>query len=75
MAWNDEEDDIIYQVIINEEEMYSIWYADREMPLNWTGIGFSGTKQECLDRIEEIWTDMRPLSLRRMMEEEARKNK
>ena len=53
-----------YRVVINHEEQYSIWPADRETPQNWQDSGMSGTKQECFDYIEEVWTDMRPLSLR-----------
>jgi len=66
----EEDDSRHYKVIINHEEQYSIWPADRKLPLGWKAIGFEGTKQECLDRIEEIWTDMRPLSLRKKMEEQ-----
>ncbi len=65
----DREDTTIYKVVVNEEEQYSIWPADRENPLGWKDAGFSGQKQECLDYIKEIWTDMRPLSLRKKMEE------
>jgi MbtH protein len=63
------EDTTTYKVVINHEEQYSIWPADRENPLGWNDVGKSGTKQECLDYIEEVWTDMRPLSLRKKMEE------
>lgn len=70
----DEEDKTIYQVVVNHEEQYSIWPADRELPLGWNAEGFRGTKQECLDHIEKVWTDMRPLSLRKKMEEEQRRN-
>src|SRR5262249_557709 len=52
---------------------YSIWPADRENPLGWNDVGKSGLKQECLDYIEEVWTDMRPLSLRKQMEEAAQR--
>ncbi|MEM8929864.1 MAG: MbtH family NRPS accessory protein, partial [Acidobacteriota bacterium] len=55
----------------NHEEQYSIWPADRELPLGWKAEGVEGTKKECLDHIEEVWTDMRPLSLRKKMEEMA----
>ena len=72
MAWDDEEDDTIYEVVINHEEQYSIWPADREPPLGWNKVGKSGTKKEVLDYIEEVWTDMRPLSLRKKMEEMER---
>ncbi len=66
----DEEDTTVYQVVVNHEEQYSIWPADRELPLGWNAVGKQGTKQECLDYIEEVWTDMRPLSLRNKMEQD-----
>jgi MbtH protein len=71
MSWNDpeREDKTIYKVVVNHEEQYSIWPADRENPLGWNDAGKSGTKQECLEYIKEVWTDMRPLSLRKKMEE------
>lgn len=74
MSWDpDEEDDQIYKVVINHEEQYSIWPVDRENALGWSDVGKSGPKQDCLDYIEEVWTDMRPLSLRKKMEEDARR--
>lgn len=69
MSWDEEDDTSIYTVVVNHEEQYSIWWADRELPLGWTAVGKTGTKKECLDYIEEVWTDMRPLSLRKKMEE------
>ena len=62
------EDNITYTVVINHEEQYSIWPVDREIPVGWKEAGKTGTKQECLDYIEEVWTDMRPLSLRKQMD-------
>jgi MbtH protein len=55
----------VYRVVVNHEEQYSIWPADRDLPLGWRAVGFSGTKNECLDHIEAVWTDMRPLSVRK----------
>ena len=72
MAWDEENDVTIYKVVVNHEEQYSIWPADRENPLGWRDVGKSGPKAECLAYIEEVWTDMRPLSLRQHMEEMAR---
>ena len=72
MPWDDDKDTSTYKVVINHEEQYSIWPEDREVPLGWKDAGKSGTKQECLDYIEEVWTDMRPLSLRKQMEKMAR---
>jgi len=66
---NDIEDTQIYKVVVNHEEQYSIWPADRELPLGWTETGKPGSKTECLDYIKEVWTDMRPLSLRKAMEQ------
>lgn len=55
------------QVVVNHEEQYSIWPIDREIPLGWRAVGKSGSKAECLEYIQEVWTDMRPLSLREKM--------
>lgn len=65
----DEEDNRQYKVVINHEEQYSIWLADKENAPGWTEVGKSGSKAECLAYIKEVWTDMRPLSLRKAMEE------
>jgi len=65
----DDEDTTIYNVVINHEEMYSIWPAYKDVPAGWTTVGKSGPKAECLAYIKEVWTDMRPLSLRTKMAE------
>jgi MbtH protein len=54
--------------VVNAEEQYSIWASDRQVPLGWRPAGKTGTKEECLSYIGEIWTDMRPRSLREAME-------
>ena len=61
-----------YKVVINHEEQYSIWPQDRDNPLGWRDAGFDGSKDECLAYIEEVWTDMRPLSVRKQMETSKR---
>ena len=66
------DDHITYKVVLNHEEQYSIWPADRENAPGWRDAGQAGTKAECLAYIERVWTDMRPLSLRRQMEEAER---
>jgi MbtH protein len=71
MFEDDEEDTRTYKAVVNHEEQYSIWPVDRDNPPGWRDAGKSGTKQECLDYIAEVWTDMRPLSLRKQMEAEA----
>jgi uncharacterized protein YbdZ (MbtH family) len=67
----DEEQDR-YRVVVNHEEQYSIWPEYREIPSGWTDVQVVGTKEQCLDHIEKVWTDMRPLSLRKKMEEWAK---
>jgi MbtH protein len=66
---DEREDKTIYNVAVNDEEQYSIWPADREMPPGWRAAGKSGPKEECMAYIEQIWIDLRPLSLRKKMEE------
>jgi MbtH protein len=68
MAWEQEEDDTLYHVVVNHEEQYSIWPEYKAVPAGWRAVGKTGRKPECLDYIKERWTDMRPLSLRRQME-------
>ncbi len=72
MNTDDTQDNTVYKVVLNHEEQYSIWPADKENPLGWTDAGKSGTMTECLAHIKEVWTDMRPLSLRKKMEERER---
>ena len=67
MSIEEQEDVALYKVVVNHEEQYSIWPSDRENPLGWKDVGKNGPKGECLAYIKEIWTDMRPLSLRRHM--------
>lgn len=68
MSKEEREDNTIYKVVINHEEQYSIWPADRENALGWKDEGTSGTKEECLEHIKNVWTDMRPKSLRDKMD-------
>lgn len=64
---NEKEDVRTYEVVVNDEEQYSIWLQGRDLPSGWRAIGKTGQKQECLAYIREVWTDMRPLSLRKKM--------
>jgi uncharacterized protein YbdZ (MbtH family) len=65
-----ESDDLEYVVLVNEEGQHSLWPAFREVPLGWEMIGPKGKRQQCLDWIEAAWTDMRPKSLAKKMNEE-----
>ncbi len=67
MGLNDEVEPIC-MVVVNDEGQYSIWPGGRPLPLGWRGVGRQGSKPECMAYIEEVWTDMRPLSLIRAME-------
>ena len=62
------EDDLIYTVVVNDEEQYSIWLTGSEPPAGWRAIGVTGSKDHCLDHIESVWTDIRPLSVRKWIE-------
>ncbi|MFI2648468.1 MULTISPECIES: MbtH family NRPS accessory protein [Micromonospora] len=62
-----DDDDRTYRVVVNHEEQYSIWFAERELPAGWTATGFEGSRADCLAHIDEVWTDMRPKSLRERM--------
>jgi MbtH protein len=53
-----------YQVVVNDEEQYSIWPSARDLPAGWYTEGTEGTEDECIAHIDEVWTDMRPRSLR-----------
>ena len=69
---DEKEDTTTYKVVVNHEEQYSIYPADRTNPLGWNDAGKTGSKSECLAHIKEVWTDMRPLSLRLKMMESGR---
>ena len=60
-----------YIVVVNHEEQYSIWPSPKELPAGWSSVGQPGTKDECLARVKEVWTDMRPLSVRKQLERVA----
>ncbi|MEV7548250.1 MbtH family NRPS accessory protein [Amycolatopsis sp. NPDC089917] len=60
-----------YLVVVNDEEQYSIWPSDRDVPAGWRAEGTRGGREECLAHIETVWTDMRPLSLRRQLDPTA----
>jgi len=64
----EEKDHDVYLVVANAEEQYSIWAADLPLPAGWHLAGKRGSKSECLDYIKEVWTDMRPLSLRQRLQ-------
>lgn len=67
----EDEDETIYDVVVNHEEQYSIWASGKALPSGWRTTGVSGAKSRCLAHIDEVWTDMRPLSLRQKMERDA----
>lgn len=63
------DDNARYEVLRNDEEQYSLWLAGLDVPLGWHRVGKEGSKEECSAYVDEVWTDMRPLSLRKKMEE------
>ena len=60
-------DSTIYKVVVNHEEQYSIWPVDKSNPLGWNDAGKSGSKEECLAYVKEVWTDITPLSVRKAL--------
>ena len=66
---DEQTDERRYRVVLNHEEQYSIWAADKPKPPGWNDVGKQGTREECLDYIEQVWTDMRPLSVRKHLAE------
>ena len=75
MNREENEDKTIYKVVVNHEEQYSIWPANRKNVLGWNDAGKIGLRSECLEYIKKVWTDMRPLSLRKKTEEAPKRNK
>jgi MbtH protein len=71
MVTDADEDNTVYQVVVNHEEQYSLWPEWKEIPGGWKATEKIGKKQECLDYVKEVWTDMRPLSLRKQMDENS----
>jgi MbtH protein len=68
MSADDSDTNASFKVVVNHEGQYSIWPAEREDPIGWSDGGKSGSKAECLAYIKEVWTDMRPLTLRKSMD-------
>ncbi|MEH2628725.1 MbtH protein [Bradyrhizobium sp. AZCC 1719] len=67
MTAENQSSDEVYLVVVNDEEQYSIWREDKSVPAGWRATGKRGTKADCLQHIEDVWIDMRPLSLRKRM--------
>jgi MbtH protein len=53
-----------YLVVVNDEEQFSVWPAEQPLPAGWTGDGFEGSRERCLEHIDQVWTDLRPRSVR-----------
>ncbi len=66
------DDDARYDVLRNDEDQYSLWPAGLEIPAGWYQVGKEGTMQECSAYVDQVWTDMRPRSLRERMDADAR---
>ncbi|MCR3750888.1 MbtH family protein [Lentzea californiensis] len=59
--------DVAYQVLVNDEEQRSLWPLGKELPQGWRSEGKEGSRQECMDYVDAVWTDMRPRSLQERM--------
>jgi MbtH protein len=67
---DEQDEETSFLVVINEEEQYSIWPSRRDLPTGWLEVGYGGPKSDCLSYIDKCWTDIRPLSLRKKMDEQ-----
>jgi MbtH protein len=68
MMYSDNEDVAqIYTVLINDEEQYSLWLSHKEIPAGWKSVGITGTKAECMEYVDKVWTDITPLSVRKRL--------
>ncbi len=68
MNETDEKVIVLYDVVVNDEDQYSVWRSEREIPAGWYSVGYQATREECLAYVESVWTDMRPKSLREQMD-------
>ncbi len=66
----DDDENIDYQVLVNHEEQYSLWPKFKDIPNGWRQVGPIGKKEECLAYVDEVWTDITPLSVRKQLEED-----
>lgn len=71
----EQNNEVNYKVLVNDEEQYSLWPDFKQIPLGWRDTGTQGSKEICLNYVNEVWTDMRPKSLREAMEKSVKKNK
>lgn len=71
MYADDEERIQIYTVLMNDEEQYSLWPSHKDIPAGWQSVGVTGTKAECMEYVDKVWTDITPLSVRRRMAQQA----
>ena len=60
----DNSNEALCTVVVNHEEQFSVWPAQRPVPAGWKEVGKTGSRAECLAYIETAWKDMRPRSLR-----------
>jgi MbtH protein len=65
---DEEEDTRVYIVLINAEEQYSLWPKEKKIPPGWQSVDKEGSKSDCMSYVDTVWTDMRPLSLRKKMD-------
>lgn len=68
MSGIDDENQLFF-VVVNEEGQHSVWPDFKPVPAGWRKTGFEGPKKACLEHIAQVWTDMRPTSLKRALGE------
>lgn len=71
MRSDDDDSFRTYIVLINEEEQYSLWPSHKSIPEGWRSVGVTGSKAECVEYVDKVWTDITPLSVRKRLAQSA----
>lgn len=64
-----ENEDANYLVLMNDEGQHSLWPTTIDIPAGWKTVHGPDIRHACIKYTEEHWTDMRPNSLIKMMNE------
>jgi uncharacterized protein YbdZ (MbtH family) len=53
-----------FVVLVNDEEQHSLWPTFADVPSGWRQVYGEASRADCLQYVEERWTDTRPKALR-----------
>jgi uncharacterized protein YbdZ (MbtH family) len=66
-----DDEDGRFLVLVNDENQHSLWPTFADVPAGWRKVFGEASRAECLDYVNENWTDLRPQSLRDAMESDS----